>query len=422
MNDYFLADDLSGALDAAAAFHHAGRRVRIALSADAWPEGGPDDIVGLTTETRNASPDDAARVVAKVIALGRGRGGRLLYKKIDSTLRGPVAAEIAALRAALPDARVLFAPANPRVGRTVRDGRLLVRGVPVTETEFGRDPVWPVRESHLRTLLGPAGGESIVIPDIGSDADLEAAVAQMDAAGHAWVPVGSGALARPVAARKSAGRETSAAGSGRLAVEASTSRGSGLTGADASRIAVGGGEPAGVPVAAPLLMLGGSAHPGNRAQAARLTADRGVPVLELSGDPGAAGVDTAVVASALTSLSSRGAVALQAPRERLTAAEALAKIVATAQAVIESGRVGRLFVTGGETAFALAGALGVTTFEFQAEIEAGLALACSGRGAQERWWAVKPGGFGDEQTWVRAYDALRAGVRGRVRAPERGVG
>lgn len=398
MNDYFLADDLSGALDAAAAFHRAGRRVRIAVSADAWPEGGPDDVVGVTTETRNASPDEAARVVTRVIAHGSARGGRLLYKKIDSTLRGPVAAEIAALRAALPDARVLFAPANPRVGRTVRAGRLLVRGVPVAETEFGSDPVYPVRESALPVLLGAAADEHVVIPDVETEADLEVAVARMDAAGGPWVPVGSGALARPVAARA------------RTAVPAQAGP------------AEAGGSRAMALVGGPILLLGGSAHPGNRAQAARLTADRGVPVVELAGVPGAAGPDASALASALASLSDRGAVALLAPRERLPAAEALATVVATARAVIEHGRVGRLFVTGGETAFALAGALGVMTFEFEAEIEAGLALACSDRGAQERWWAVKPGGFGDQLTWVRAYDALRAGIRGRVRASERGVG
>lgn len=398
MNDYFLADDLSGALDAAAAFHHAGRRVRIAVSADAWPEVGLDDVVGVTTETRNATPDEAARVVTRVIAHGGARGGRLLYKKIDSTLRGPVAAEIAALRAALPDARVLFAPANPRVGRTVRNGRLLVRGVPVGETEFGSDPVCPVRESTLRVLLGAAADERVSIPDIETEADLETAVARMDAAGGPWVPVGSGALARPVAARARAAAPALAG-----ATELDESRATSLA-------------------AAPILMLGGSAHPGNRAQAARLAADRGVPVIELAGAPGAAGQDAAALALALTSLSDHGAVALVAPRERMPAAEALATVVATARAVIEHGGVGRLFVTGGETAFALAGALGVTSFEFQAEIEAGLALACSGRGAQERSWAVKPGGFGDEQTWVRAYDALRAGIRGSVRAPERGVG
>ena len=31
MNDYFIADDLSGALDAAAAFHRTGRVVRVPL-------------------------------------------------------------------------------------------------------------------------------------------------------------------------------------------------------------------------------------------------------------------------------------------------------------------------------------------------------------------------------------------------------
>jgi uncharacterized protein YgbK (DUF1537 family) len=391
MNDYFLADDLSGALDAAAAFHHAGRRVTIALSTDAWPEAGPDDVVGFTTETRNAQPEAAARAVRRAIARGSERGGRLLYKKIDSTLRGPVAAEVAALMAALPEVRVLFAPANPRVERSVRDGRLLVRGVPVAETEFGRDPVCPVRESSIRALLGVTANERVDIPDTATEADLQAAVARMDAAGSPWVPVGSGALARPVAAREAVVTRPGNAGNS-------------------------------IPATGPILMIGGSAHPGNRAQAARLTTDRGVSVIELTGGAGAEGLDGSAVASALIALSDRGAVALLSPRERLPAAEALATIVATARGVIEYGRVGRIFVTGGETAFALAGALGVTTFQFEAEIEAGLALACSGPGGQERWWAVKPGGFGDEQTWVRAYDALGAGIRGSVRAPERGVG
>jgi 4-hydroxythreonine-4-phosphate dehydrogenase len=63
-------------------------------------------------------------------------------------------------------------------------------------------------------------------------------------------------------------------------------------------------------------------------------------------------------------------------------------------------------VTGGETAFALATALGISALELVAEIEAGLVLARSGEGANRRWWAVKPGGFGDAETWVRAWDAL----------------
>ena len=68
MPDYFIADDLSGALDAAAAFHRAGRRVRIALDPAAWAAAGDGELVALTTETRNAAPASAAATVAHVLA------------------------------------------------------------------------------------------------------------------------------------------------------------------------------------------------------------------------------------------------------------------------------------------------------------------------------------------------------------------
>src|SRR5512141_1157412 len=74
MHDYFLADDLSGALDAAAAFHRAGRSVRVILSADAWREVCQGEVVGITTETRNAAPELAATAVRQVLAEAKQRG------------------------------------------------------------------------------------------------------------------------------------------------------------------------------------------------------------------------------------------------------------------------------------------------------------------------------------------------------------
>src|SRR5688572_16595680 len=103
MTDFFLADDLSGALDAAAGFHHAGQRVIIALTPAAWPAAGANEVVGFTTESRNLSSRAAAAAVTEAIEHGRKRGGRLVYKKIDSTLRGPLGAELAALAQALPN-------------------------------------------------------------------------------------------------------------------------------------------------------------------------------------------------------------------------------------------------------------------------------------------------------------------------------
>jgi uncharacterized protein YgbK (DUF1537 family) len=62
-----------------------------------------------------------------------------MFKKIDSTLRGQPAAEIAALCAALRElgrpACGLLAPANPPMGRSTRDGRVFVHGQPLEQTE-----------------------------------------------------------------------------------------------------------------------------------------------------------------------------------------------------------------------------------------------------------------------------------------------
>ena len=377
MNDYFLADDLSGALDAAAAFHRAGRVVCVPLDPADWTAAEPGEITGLSTETRNAPPAAAANAVAAAIARGRKLGARLIYKKIDSTLRGPVAAELAAVLGALPDTRLLFAPANPAVGRTVRDGMLLVHGRPVHETEFGSDPVSPVRESRLPALLAGLPEGQVDIPDTADTADLDRVVNDQMTRGGPWVAVGSGALARPVAAKLTSARTAPA-------VEKAPP----------------------TPARGPVLFLGGSAHALNRRQAARLWSTRNVPLHEFNL---ADSVDTFAAKVAASLRDRKAASVLVAPargdstliRDRLTAVAAAA-LAATGTA--------RVFATGGETARSLCVALGVRSLRFEAELEPGLAAA-SGEGPRGPLrLAVKPGGFGDDDTWLRAADYLGRGA------------
>lgn len=371
MSDYFLADDLSGALDAAAGFHATGRRVRIVWTTEDWGAAPADAVVGFTTETRNAAPASAASAVTRVLEHGKRRGARLRYKKIDSTLRGPVAAELAAVLEALPDVRVLFTPANPRVGRTVREGVLLVNGVPVAQTEFGRDPANPVLESAIAALLGDSAGPRVTIADVESEYDLASAVSRMRTGGGNWIGVGSGALARPVAAAHAAPIPSS----------------------DAARP-----RP---PARGPRLMIAGSAHPANRAHAAALARAHGVPTCEVPvSDPGAA------VVAAIAAIRAGGSAALMLASERTSPERALAAITHAAGEVIGSAGVSRFFVTGGETAFALCRHLRVSFLDFAAELEPGLSMSfgeCAGR---RLVLAIKPGGFGDTQTWIRAWRAL----------------
>jgi uncharacterized protein YgbK (DUF1537 family) len=426
MNDFILADDLSGALDAAAAFHAAGWTVTVALSMAAWPRVGAGELVAFTTETRNAAPSVAAATVARAIEHGRASGGRLVYKKIDSTLRGPVAAELAALMRESPGVRVLFAPANPAVGRTVRDGVLLVHGVPVSETEFGRDAVSPVTESDVRSLLGDAATERVIVPDAATAADLTAAVARMDEAGADWVGVGSGALARPIASRKTGDRRQKTgdgrqgtgdrrqetgdstgerAGAGdRRCETGDPSRGSGTDDRSTSvplSLVPCLPSPDLSPVAC--LMVCGSAHAANREQAAALSIARGVPWRELR--PGA---PSAATGAAIADIRNHQGAALLIEEQRHGDSADVVRSIAFAVAeVLSETAVRRVFVTGGETAFALCSLLGVTTLSFQAEIESGLSLSAAETPGGRSWFAIKPGGFGDAMTWVRAWDALQ---------------
>ncbi len=370
MGDYFLADDLSGALDAAAAFHHAGRRVRIVWSAEAWDLAEPGEVVGFTTETRNAPPAFAAAAVTRAIAHGEAAGSRLWYKKIDSTLRGPVAAELAALLAALPHSQVLFTPANPGVGRTVRDGILLLDGKPVAQTEFGRDPASPVRESSIRALLKEAATARVTIADAEREVDLDEAVLRLQRHGGPWVGVGSGALARSVA---------------RFGLRHSPFR-----------------PFASEPPKGPILMVGGSAHPRNREQAGTLARECSVPIIEVSVENPNEAAD-----AALRALETRGGAALLIAAARTEPTTALHAINTAAVKVISGADVSRLFITGGETAFAICGALGIETLRFLAEVESGLGISEGSTSGLRCWLAVKPGAFGDERTWVRAWHALQ---------------
>ena len=109
-----LADDLTGATDSGAQF--ASRGIDTLVSWGDSKSAGETPVVAWDLATRQLEPAAAAAkheaAVRRLLA-----PGRRLYKKIDSTLRGQPAAEIAALHATLRElsrpAQGIFAPANP---------------------------------------------------------------------------------------------------------------------------------------------------------------------------------------------------------------------------------------------------------------------------------------------------------------------
>jgi 4-hydroxythreonine-4-phosphate dehydrogenase len=223
-----VADDLTGALGGAAAW---GPRWRacVPLTAGACCNARAG-VVALDTDTRYRDPAQAARTVAGVIEQAVARGAPL-YKKIDSTLRGNTAVEIAAALRAFAGARgagavpatALVAPAFPDTGRTVIDGIVHVNGQPLATkrdnlaARLAAAGLKAAVIDRATVRAGPAAlaaaydahraaGAEAMIVDTEGNADLEAIPCALRELGPAVLPVGSAGLLRALASANATAR------------------------------------------------------------------------------------------------------------------------------------------------------------------------------------------------------------------------
>jgi len=111
------------------------------------------DALIIDTETRVLPPPKAYEILKKISSsLGKYKNA-VIYKKIDSTLRGNIGIELKALRESLKPEITVFAPAFPKNGRSTRNGIHYLNGVPVDRTELAKDPRNPVKTSEVKKLL-----------------------------------------------------------------------------------------------------------------------------------------------------------------------------------------------------------------------------------------------------------------------------
>ncbi len=165
-----VADDLTGACDTALQFFSPHARTHVLLDVHEPDDGareGPasqeNQVWSLNTSSRHTNPHEAQALVRQAVALCRDRYGvENFYKKIDSTLRGFVAQECLGMLDELKAQCAVIVPAYPQEGRRTVGGYQLVRGIPVEKTVIARDPLFPVRQSHVPTLLAQNSREDLV--------------------------------------------------------------------------------------------------------------------------------------------------------------------------------------------------------------------------------------------------------------------
>jgi uncharacterized protein YgbK (DUF1537 family) len=402
-----VADDLTGASDTAAQFVRTGWSTELLLRAGSSAAAA----VAMTTYSRALSARDAADVVAASVTQLRQMGVTRLYKKIDSTLRGQVRAEVlAAVESWSPEATAVVCPAFPAMGRTVVDGQLRVNGVAVSATAVGTDPITPVTESHIPTLLNAAhierkAGESsrtladrigangpVVVVDAATETELRQLGEAVVLLGADWVPVGSAGLARHLAGLWRSGE---------------------FTGQEAEENTGEISSPAAVTRARAIVIVT-SLQDIARAQIAALI-DAGARHCEpapqdLVDDDAWAGGSADVLAAfdkmestlLLTATTDRSGclAATQIPR-RL--AELATRLISNGA----PGRVSGVVVTGGDGARALVDALEATGIQIEGEVMTGVPIGrVVGGSAAGLRLVTKAGGFGETDTLLRAVEAV----------------
>jgi uncharacterized protein YgbK (DUF1537 family) len=150
-----IADDLTGAADTAIQFRRISAPILLVSYRHLAALGL--DYTGATlavyTDSRHLSPAEAAARVRRAGLSVKELAPRVVYKKIDSCLRGNIGAEVDALMSLLGCESAFIAPACPAQGRTTLHDIHFVRGAPLAASEIARDPVSPIRESRLSKLI-----------------------------------------------------------------------------------------------------------------------------------------------------------------------------------------------------------------------------------------------------------------------------
>lgn len=137
-----LADDLTGACDAAAAF--AARGIPTLVRLDRDPLTPTDGVLALSTATRDVSPEVAEAAIKTLAQHPNLAHFSHIFKKIDSVFRGNTFLEIATAVRAFPNRLAVIAPASPRHGRTCINGVLHVADI----TGRRSTPLRPELEQH----------------------------------------------------------------------------------------------------------------------------------------------------------------------------------------------------------------------------------------------------------------------------------
>lgn len=401
-----IADDLSGAADCASAFVKAGLETLVVIDRQAEQSVDTEaaQVISIDADTRRLPGAEAAKIHLDIYNRYRS-AGQLLYKKIDSTLRGNFAEELSSIidQAGL----AIVAPAFPQAGRFTMNGHQYLNNTPLEMTEVWRGEGITgtahipsmlachgiktasigINEIHqgvqrLRTLLETCARDGVqaVVCDVAADDDLQVIAQASISLSMPRFWVGSAGLANHLSAAAHAAAKP-------VLVAPVTTNGS-------------------------ILTVVGSLSSVSRAQAEYLFANGQMERVDAPASvlrQGHSHPQWKELRSALNiSLQNKCDILIMIGMEEpvnvgegLQLCQALALLIAPL-----AEHIGAVISTGGETARAILSAMGSNGLRLVGEIEPGVPLSVAA-GIKPIPVITKAGAFGSRETLFRCYETLR---------------
>lgn len=392
MHTLIIADDLTGALDVAGPFAQCGVDTVVVVDpGQDWSAGLSEArVVSVNADSRHLSAGQAAARITQLLQ-GVDTGGRVLLKKIDSTLRGQVVAETLAMMRATGRLIAVVAPAFPAQGRTVHAGIVLVNGVPLPDTPFAKDALSPPpsKPLHFEFMLADERIETHSLPDLDeapleefteqvivldteTDADLVNAVAHADDLIDQLLWVGAAGIAQALAAH---------------------CYGAGATLRDPPR------------VAGRVLFIVGTRAQATRDQVAQLSASKDVELIDAPNGE----VDFAKAQASTAPVLVLRAVA--GPAGEGDAAAVAQALGAAADRLLRAGGFDAVVASGGDTARAILSATGTGSLHVMGDLMPGIPYCRIRHGERDVWLITKAGGFGRPGAFAAIVERLRGAAR-----------
>lgn len=417
-----IADDYTGAADTGVQF--AKKRLKTTIVRDLKRIGEITervDVLVFDTESRGDPREVAYEKVALASEEFKKMGAELLYKKIDSTLRGNLGVELDAAMDTLAVSAVILCPAYPKNGRITVGGFHLKNLSLIEETEVAKDPESPVRQSHIPTLIRSQSGKRVSLVDIGIVSRgvkrVKGEVVRQLTGGSQIIVVDAisqGDLKIIAQTIASLDQPVLVCGSGGLAEELPEALGLGVDGGEC------------------VVVIAGSVSEVTAQQIRRAAKTLNVKVVtidvhrSLRGEEAKSLEVARVVDDAEKALHAgrdviiRLAESLSALEEAKESGRGLGLtdremrtqmghiLGSTSQAIMKGGNVCGMVVTGGETAFHVYTALDVLEVRVEEEVLPGIpVVTIVGGPACGTRVVTKAGAFGDEDALVKAIKYLR---------------